>query len=319
MYHVLAFYDITPVENPEEKVALWKRFFKDKDVKGRIYIAHEGINAQMSCHESVDCLSWIKMQFPLADLKIHHYDEHPFARLAIKVRRQLVALDRPVDFSCQASHATPEQWKSMMAEKDQETIVLDVRNDYEWEVGHFEGAEKPKADTFREFEALADRLAATKDKNARILMYCTGGIRCEFFSPLLKERGFNHLFQLKGGVIGYGLHEGDDYWKGNLFVFDDRMVVPLAEEKKAPIATCRHCATPSDTYYNCACMDCNELFTSCPSCAEKLKGCCSDECVEAPRRRPFNPTDRVRPYRRLSKNPHPAVCQGVQAPPLSES
>ena len=301
MYKVFAFYDITPVENPQEKVAAWHQYFKNKDVKGRIYIAHEGINAQMSCHESVECEAWIKEQFPNTDIKVHHYDEHPFARLTIKERKQLVALDRPVDFSLQAKHATPEEWKTMLESRDEETIILDVRNDYEWDVGHFEGAQKPKMDTFREFDALAEKLAETKDKNTRILMYCTGGIRCEFFSPLLKERGFNNLFQLKGGVIGYGLHEGHDHWKGNLFVFDDRMVVPLAEEKQAPIAKCHQCGIPSDTYYNCACMDCNELFTSCPSCASALKGCCSEKCMEAPRLRAFQPSERVRPYRRLTQ------------------
>ena len=301
MYKVLAFYDISSVENPQQKVAEWHQYFKDKDVRGRIYIAHEGINAQMSCHESVDCLDWMKEQFPGADVKIHQYDEHPFARLAIKERKQLVALDRPVDFSKQAQHATPEEWKSMLDEGDAETLVLDVRNDYEWDVGHFSGAEKPRMDTFREFDALAEKLSQIKDKNTRILMYCTGGIRCEFFSPLLKERGFDNLFQLKGGVIGYGLHEGNKHWEGNLFVFDDRMVIPLSEEKQPSIAKCRLCSIPADTYYNCACMDCNELFTSCPSCADELKGCCSKECVDAPRRRPFDVMDRVRPYRKLTQ------------------
>ncbi|MBP9841684.1 MAG: rhodanese-related sulfurtransferase [Simkaniaceae bacterium] len=301
MYKVLAFYDITPVANPEEMVAEWHRYFKDKDVKGRIYIAHEGINAQMSCHEGVDCFDWIKAQFPSADIKIHVYDEHPFARLTIKVRKQLVALDRPVDFSMQATHATPQEWNEMLKDQKEETIVLDVRNGYEWEVGHFVGAEKPHLDTFREFDALAEQLAQTKDKNTRILMCCTGGIRCEFFSPLLKERGFNNLFQLKGGIIGYGLHQGNELWEGNLFVFDDRMVVPLTEERQPPIAKCHHCGSPSDTYYNCACMDCNELFISCPCCAEQLEGCCSEECVEAPKRRPFNKEERVRPYRRLTR------------------
>ena len=131
------------------------------------------------------------------------------------------------------------------------------------------------------------------------MMYCTGGIRCESYSALLKKEGFEQVYQLDGGVINYGLEEGNKHWKGRLFVFDDRLSVPISEEgQETLISHCHQCDTPTDVYYNCANMDCNALFLSCPTCAEKLAGCCSAECVEAPRVRPFEKKERPKPFRK---------------------
>lgn len=300
MYKVLAFYDFTPIQDPHGRVKKWLAYFKGQDVRGRIYMSEEGINAQMSTHESIDCNDWILEQFPNADIKMQMYDEHPFARLQIKYREQLVALDQKVDVSNCAEHVSAKQWREMLDEGDLKTLVIDVRNEYEWEVGHFEGATQPKMHTFREFPSFAEKIANEVDKDTRIMMYCTGGIRCELFSPMLIEKGFNKVYQLKGGVIRYGLEEGSKHWKGKLFVFDDRMAIPLSEEETETISHCHACGCPAETFYNCAHMDCNELFISCESCADKLHGCCSEACTHAKRLRKFEKTKRVRPYRRLS-------------------
>lgn len=169
------------------------------------------------------------------------------------------------------------------------------------ELGHFEGAVLPDLDQFREFPEYAQDLAQQRDpKKTKVMMYCTGGIRCELYSALLKQKGFEQVYQLDGGVIKYGLEEGSQHWKGRLFVFDDRLSVPLSETKAGEIISrCIHCAETSDLYYNCANVDCNELFISCPACAEKLQGCCSTTCQSAPRVRAFEKTERPRPYRRL--------------------
>lgn len=302
MYKVLAFYDFIPVSEPKAMVKKWLTHFKDQDVRGRIYISEEGINAQMSTHEDLDVTPWILEQFPNADIKVHMYDEHPFARLQIKYRKQLVALDMKVDVNNCAKHVSAKEWKEMLDENDPKTLVLDVRNEYEWEVGHFKGALEPKMDTFREFPAFAEKIANEVDKDTRILMYCTGGIRCELFSPMLKEKGFEKVFQLKGGVIRYGNEEGSKHWDGKLFVFDDRMTVPLSNEETKTISHCHECGCEAETFYNCAHMDCNDLFISCPSCAEKLQGCCSKECTTAERVRTFKKDERVRPYRRLTES-----------------
>jgi UPF0176 protein len=118
-------------------------------------------------------------------------------------------------------------------------------------------------------------------------MYCTGGIRCELFSPLLKKEGFEQLFQLHGGIIRYGEEEKSKHWLGKLFVFDDRLSIPISTEDAEPIGKCHHCATTIEQYYNCANMDCNELFLCCEECLKAHKGCCSSDCAQAKRVRPF--------------------------------
>ena len=118
----------------------------------------------------------------------------------------------------------------------------------------------------------------------------------EFYSAVLKKEGFEKVYQLEGGVIGYGLKEGSDHWKGKLFVFDDRLVVPISEEKADPIAACKSCQSACDVYYNCANMDCNALFLCCPACLEKQRGCCSSSCIEEGRVRPYQ--ESAKPFRK---------------------
>jgi UPF0176 protein len=193
-------------------------------------------------------------------------------------------------------HVSPEVWKKMLQEKDDETLVLDVRNDYEWKIGHFEGSELPKLETFRQFPEYARKLKEEKDpKKTSVMMYCTGGIRCEFFSAIMKKEGFENIYQLDGGVINYGLKEGGDHWNGKLFVFDDRLAVPM-EEGKAPISNCIHCGVSNDVYHNCANMDCNELFLCCSKCLKERNGCCSKECECAERIRPYQ--ENGKPFRK---------------------
>ncbi|MCY3974309.1 MAG: rhodanese-like domain-containing protein [Simkaniaceae bacterium] len=178
--------------------------------------------------------------------------------------------------------------------------MLDVRNDYEWEIGRFKGAEKPPCRMFREFPAYATRLKKRYDpEKTCVLMYCTGGIRCEYFSSLLRAEGYVSLHQLRGGVLGYGREVGTDHWEGNLFVFDDRLVIPLSDDEGEPIAHCRHCKTKSDACYNCANMECNALFPCCVTCCGTFAGCCSPECMRASRVRPCKPARRPKPFRKL--------------------
>jgi len=165
-----------------------------------------------------------------------------------------------------------------------------------------EGAELPTLEQFREFPAYAKKLKEKCDpQKTKVMMYCTGGIRCEVYSALLKEEGFNEVYQLQGGIIKYGLQAGSKHWKGKLFVFDDRLAVPISEEPAEIISCCIHCEKKTDLYFNCANMDCNELYLSCLACAEKTKGCCCTACEEAPRIRPLQLTERPKPFRRLSQ------------------
>ncbi len=129
-------------------------------------------------------------------------------------------------------------------------------------------------------------------------MYCTGGIRCELYSSILKERGFDNVFQLQGGIINYGLEQGSKHWNGKVFVFDDRLAVPISDEPTKIIGTCHHCNTPNESYLNCANIDCNNLFLCCPECLQKLQGCCSENCKHAERVRPFHQESAHKPFRK---------------------
>ena len=302
-YHVLAFYILTPMDQPHQEVKRWKRFLEGLDAAGRIYINEDGINAQMSVsQDDIDAFNtWLRSDYPETEIKVHRYPEHAFPKVTVKYREQLAAMDREFDLAQGGEHVSSKQWAQMIEDRDEDTVILDVRNDYEWEVGHFEGTEKPEQETFREFPEVAEKLGKERDhKKTKIMMYCTGGIRCELYSCLLKDQGFENVYQLDGGIIKYGLEQGNKHWKGNLFVFDDRLVVPISDkEKNEVISKCRHCDVKIDTYFNCANMDCNDLFLSCQECAKKMVGCCSSECIDAPRRRPFELTEKPKPFRKL--------------------
>lgn len=309
MYIVLAYYHFLKppeaIEDPHKLVKMHLQFLKDKDVKARVYINEEGISGQMSIHEkdAESYMEWLHgfPYFKEMEFKVHLSEEHAFAKLTVKYRKELVALGVKVDMSLAGEHVSPQAWKEMIQSKDQNTILVDVRNHYEWRVGHFEGAILPNLETFRDFNDYIDQLKLQYNaENTKVMMYCTGGIRCEVYSALMKQKGFDTVYQLNGGVIKYGLEEGQKHWKGKLFVFDDRMVVSISEEEAEAISVCDHCGVKADVYYNCANMDCNELFISCPECAKKMQGCCCDSCITQPRVRPFVETTNPKPFRKLS-------------------
>lgn len=301
-YQVLAYYLITKIESPHEEVQRHKDFFADRDVASRIYISEEGINGQMSASRQAakEYMEWMHSRSPFQNIhfKLSDWHEQAFPRKTVKYRKNLVAYDERVDFSKGGKHVEPSEWREML-ESGAPYHLIDVRNDYEWELGRFEGADLPECATFREFEHYAEELKKVKDpKNTPVMMYCTGGIRCELFSSVLIEKGFEKVYQLNGGVINYGMKEGSAHWLGKLFVFDDRLSVPISEEEAPVIGKCHLCAEPTESYFNCANMDCNHLFLSCPACIESLAGCCKEECKSSDRVRPYHQKNPHKPFRR---------------------
>jgi UPF0176 protein len=299
-YSVLAFYSLAPIEDPHLEVARHKIFLSPLDFRCRIYISEQGINGQASgSGPAVQAyMEWMRAssQFSHVSFKIHSTHEHAFPKTTVKYRRQLVAIDCDVDLSLRGEAVSSKTWKKMLEEKDERTLLLDVRNDYEWEAGHFEGAELPKLETFRQFPSYAKELKKRCDpEKTAVMMYCTGGIRCEFYSAVLKQEGFERVYQLDGGVIQYGLDEGSEHWKGKLFVFDDRLVISVGENQET-LGRCLHCTVSNDVYYNCANMDCNRLFFCCLSCLRAHKGCCSETCLQEGRVRPY--TESAKPFRK---------------------
>ena len=305
-YHILAYYLFTPIEDPHLEVAKHHAFLKERDVRCRIYISEQGINGQMSASAEASAAyqQWLKsdLRFSPVIFKTHFFETHVFPRCTVKYKKQLVAIDVPVDISLQGERVSPQRWKEMLENRDAHTLLIDTRNEYEWVIGHFEGAELPPLEAFREFPKYARELKEKCDpKETTIMMCCTGGIRCEIYSALMKQEGFEKVYQLDGGIINYGLNMGSDKWQGKLFVFDDRLAVPLSQESESVVIShCAYCNVPSDVYYNCAHVDCNALFLSCPACAETFKGCCCEECTRSTRLRAYVKEERPKPFRRLS-------------------
>lgn len=305
-YLVLAFYLIEPIQIPLKAIENFKRFMDSHDMRGRIYINEQGINAQLSILKTQAplFLDWYLSKEPFdRTKKIHQspYFEHAFPKKTVKYRRELVALGQSVDHSKRATPVSPKEWEQMLSKNRENTLILDVRNDYEWEVGHFEGAQRPTCRTFSTFSPLSNQIEKKFDtQKTKIFMYCTGGIRCEFYSSLIKARGYHHVYQLEGGVINYGKEIGNRHWKGSLFVFDDRLVTPICDEKSEMIAHCSFCNAKTESYYNCANLNCNALFLSCFSCYTGRLGCCSKGCAESGGKRSIRFHKKGKPFRKLS-------------------
>lgn len=255
-------------------------------VFGRIYVANEGINAQASVPEShyeafrdylygIPELDGLRINVAVDD------DGKSFWVLKIKVREKIVAdgiLDPDFDMANRGKYVNAEEFNRLT--EDPETIVVDMRNHYEYEVGHFANAIEVPSDTFREqLPMAAEMLDDQKDKN--IIMYCTGGIRCEKASAYMLHRGFKNVFHLEGGIIHYANNvrkQGlDNKFRGKNFVFDQRMGERISDEV---IAQCHQCGQPADTHTNCANQGCHLLFIQCEACAKTFQGCCSAECQE---------------------------------------
>ena len=281
----VSFYRYVIIDNPEElRDSLFLQWNALK-ILGRIYVAHEGINAQMCVPEE----NWEIFKFNLKQdsrfanmpLKIAIEDDgKSFYKLTIKTRPKIVADgldDNAFDVTNVGNHLTAKEFN--MAMENPETIIVDMRNHYESEVGKFVGAITPDADTFREeLPIVLEELKDKKDK--KIIMYCTGGVRCEKASAYLKHHGFKDVSQLHGGVIDYVRQikaEGlESKFIGKNFVFDERVGERITDDV---IAQCHQCGASCDNHVNCANDDCHLLFIQCDACAEKMKGCCTPECV----------------------------------------
>lgn len=280
----VSFYRYVTIDNPkdmrDELFAVWGDF----GVLGRIYVSQEGINAQISVPETqwklfVEHVHSIP-QFAGIPFKIAVEEpDTSFWKLIIKVRKQIVAdgLDfGEYDIENVGNHLTAREWNEAM--EDPDTVVVDMRNHYESEIGHFDDALCHPVDTFREqLPMVAEDIADKKDQ--KVLLYCTGGIRCEKASAYLKHRGFTDVNQLHGGVIDYAhqvKREGLEHkFKGSNYVFDGRNRENISGEI---ISECHQCGNSCDMHTNCLNKACNLLFIQCEDCALQMSGCCTKKC-----------------------------------------
>lgn len=282
----LSFYRYVNIENPQELRETMEEEWSKLGVLGRIYLAKEGINSQMSVPtENYDkFIQWLNTDSRFTDMPIKiavEDDGKSFYKLAIKVRHKIVAdglNDDAFDTANVGKHLSAKEFNDAL--ENPETIVVDMRNHYESEVGRFEKAICPDADTFREeLPMVVDMLKDKKDK--KVLLYCTGGVRCEKASAYLKHEGFEDVNQLLGGIIDYARQvkaQGlESKFKGKNFVFDERVGERITEDI---LSECHQCGNPCDTHTNCKNDDCHLLFIQCDECSSKMEGCCTPKCKE---------------------------------------
>lgn len=282
----ISFYCYFKIDEPQVfRNELYKQL-KELGVLGRIYVASEGINAQISLPSANldDFKTYLYSIEPLNGLRLNiavDDDGKSFYVLDIKVRNKIVAdgiTDPAFDMANRGKYVNAEQFNQLT--KDPDTIVIDMRNHYEYEVGHFENAIEIPSDTFREqLPMAADMMKDNKEKN--IIMYCTGGIRCEKASAYMLHQGFKNVFHLEGGIINYvnvAKEKGLPVkFHGKNFVFDQRLGERVTEEI---ISQCHQCGKPADTHVNCVNDACHLLFIQCDACREKYENTCSKECQD---------------------------------------
>lgn len=282
----ISFYNYFAIQNPQEFRDFLYKNLRELNIFGRIYLAKEGINAQISVPDfefekfktflySIEQLNNVRLNIAVKD------DEKSFWVLKIKVKEKIVADgidDEHFDMNKKGKYVNAKELNSLINNDD--VIMVDMRNHYEYEVGHFVNAVEIPSDTFRDQLPMAvDMLKGKEDKN--IIMYCTGGIRCEKASAYLLYKGFNNVYHLEGGIINYAQQikkeSIESKFIGKNFVFDNRLGEKITEDV---ISNCHQCGKPCNAHTNCKNDGCHLLFIQCAECAQKYNDCCSIDCQE---------------------------------------
>ncbi|SFE82357.1 oxygen-dependent tRNA uridine(34) hydroxylase TrhO [Alteribacillus iranensis] len=290
-YRVLLYYYYTPLEDPETFAADHLDYCKDLGLKGRILVATEGINGTVSgtVEQTEQYMKDMKNDPRFSDIvfKIDEAEGHAFKKMHVRHRPELVTLRLEDDIDpneITGEYLSPKEFRDALLRED--TVVLDARNDYEYDLGHFRGAIRPDIKAFRE---LPEWVEENKEKleGKKILTYCTGGIRCEKFSGWLKKEGFEDVAQLHGGIVTYGKDEEvkGDLWDGKCYVFDERISVPINQIEHNVVGRDYFDGTPCERYINCAEPDCNKQIICSEENEHKYLGGCTHECRVSPRNR----------------------------------
>lgn len=290
-YQVLLYYQYTTIEDPEQFAKEHLAFCKSLNLKGRILVANEGINGTLS-GTTEETEQYMKMM--LADerfkdtfFKVDPAPEHAFKKMFVRPRTELVALNLEDDIDPLAltgKYLDPEAFREALI--DENTVVLDARNDYEYDLGHFRGAVRPDIRNFRELpQWIRENKEQFMDK--KVVTYCTGGIRCEKFSGWLLREGFEDVAQLHGGIANYGRDPKTqgEFWDGKMYVFDERISVEINKVDKQIIGKDWFDGTPCERYINCANPYCNRQILASEENEEKHLGGCSPECSQHPANR----------------------------------
>ncbi|MBG9550439.1 oxygen-dependent tRNA uridine(34) hydroxylase TrhO [Cytobacillus firmus] len=290
-YRVLLYYMYVPIEDPEEFAREHKAFCNELGLKGRILVANEGINGTVSgpVEQTDRYMEAMKQDPRFAEMvfKIDEADRHAFPKMKVRARSELVTLRLEDDVNpneLTGKYLEPKEFFERL--QDEDTIVLDARNDYEYDLGHFRGAIRPDIENFRDLPNwVRENKELLGDK--KIITYCTGGIRCEKFSGWLVKEGFEDVAQLHGGIVTYGKDPEvqGQLWDGQLYVFDDRIGVPVNQKEHVIVGKDYFSGEPCERYVNCANPACNKKILCSEENEHKYMRSCSDECRTHPRNR----------------------------------
>lgn len=288
MQKILLYYKFVPIADPEA-MRLWQRALCERlNLKGRILISKHGLNGTVG-GDIDDLKVYVKttkeyVPFKGTTFKWSDGSREDFPKLSIRVRDEIVTFGAPEEIKVDAKgivgggkHLKPEQVHKLVEERGQDVVFFDGRNAYEAAVGKFKDAVVPETRTTKDFleELEGDKYNDIKDKP--VVTYCTGGVRCEVLSVLMKNRGFKEVYQMDGGIVKYGeAYKDDGLWEGSLYVFDDRMSLQFSDKAK-DIGVCAHCLGSTSNYENCALKSCNNLVLICDTCKTSQETC-SDDC-----------------------------------------
>jgi len=294
-FQTLLYYCYSHIQDAEQYTATHLKICQSLGLTGRIIIADEGLNGTVSgtpesCQSYMDYVN-SDGRFGAIEFKIDEVEEPSFMKMHCRYKSEIVysGLKDPsvIDPNKETGkHLAPKEFAEMIDRDD--VIILDVRSNYEHNMGKFKNAVTLDIDNFRDFPAMINDLAQYKDK--KVLTYCTGGIKCEKASALLIKEGFKDVYQLHGGIVKYGKEAGGKDFEGKCYVFDNRIAVDVNKVNPVVISACRICGTTTTKMINCANPECNVHFTQCDECGVTLDGACSVECQEHPRKRPYDGT-----------------------------
>lgn len=294
-YNTLLYYCYSPIADAEQFAADHLIFCKSLGLVGRIIVAEEGLNGTVSgAKEACEAyMAAIKAdeRFTKTDFKIDEVEEPSFIKMHCRYKPEIVhsglrdgSIINPNEKT--GTYLEPKEFSEMIDRDD--VVILDVRSNYEHNLGKFKNAVTLDIENFRDFPDQIEALAQYKDK--KVMTYCTGGIKCEKASALLLHHGFKDVYQLHGGIIKYGKEAGGKDFEGKCYVFDNRIAVDVNTVNPTVVSTCLNCGITTPKMINCANPECNEHFTQCDECGDALQGCCSVECTSHPRKRPYDGT-----------------------------
>jgi UPF0176 protein len=287
-YRILLFYKYADFSTPEDFQAEHLQFCTDNDIRGRVWISREGINATVSgtVKNIEKYKSEIRKHSGFSDIwfKEDKYQSHAFKHIHIRLKKEIVnSCFGNVDLTNTAKRLSPGELNKFY-ESGEDFLIVDARNQYESKIGKFKNAITPQMDTFRDWPDAVRELEQFKDKT--IITYCTGGIRCEKASAYLVKNGFKNVYQMDGGIWNYVNQYPDKFWEGSVFVFDERRIVtPNSKEEIKHIGTCYYCCGAASYYINCHNQECDKMLVTCDKCKIENEYCCSDECRSAKHKR----------------------------------